>query len=115
MPSPTSRSLQLLKENGYVPWISEHYNAFAHFRRDLYGFIDIVALHPDYRGILAIQTTTGSNTSAREAKILGLPVHRLWVSCGNRIQIHGWRKLKGHWKCRILEYENGTFKEEIAV
>lgn len=114
MPSPTQRSLELLKENGYAPWIAEHYNAFARVRRDLYGFIDIVALSHEYKGILAVQTTSGTNVSARVAKILGLPIHRLWISCGNRIQIHGWRKLRGRWKCRILEYENGKFQEEIT-
>lgn len=100
MPSPTQRSLALLREQGYVPWIAEHYNAFARVRRDLYGFIDIVALKPGEKGVLAVQTTSGSNVSARIHKIEANPNHKLWIECGNRILIHGWQKIKGKWACR---------------
>lgn len=93
MRSPTQKSLKLLRERGYSVFITEHYNAFAKVRVDLYGFIDIVGLHPKERGILGIQTTTGTNLSARIKKAQGIKQYWLWLSCGNDVEFHGWRKL----------------------
>lgn len=86
--------MDLLRKQGYTVYVVEHYNAFAKVRRDLFGFIDIVAIHPAERGVLGIQTTTGSNLAARETKARALPVYKLWLECGNTIEFHGWRKLK---------------------
>lgn len=94
MRGPTQRSLNLLREQGYTCYISEHYNAFAKVRRDLFGWIDIVALHPDRKGVLGVQTTSGSNLSARIKKADALPAYHLWIACGNVAEFHGWRKLK---------------------
>lgn len=94
MRSPTQRSLALLREQGYTVCVVEHFNAFAKIRKDLFGFIDIVALHPQKRGLLGIQTTTGSNLSARKKKAEAIPAYKLWINAGNAIQFHGWRKLK---------------------
>lgn len=93
MRSPTQRSIQLLKEQGYVTYVAEHYNAFARVRRDLFGFIDIVALHPDKKGLLGVQTTSGANLSARIIKAESLPAFSLWLRCGNAVEFHGWRKI----------------------
>ena len=93
MRSPTQRSIELLKSQGYTVYIAEHYNAFAKIRRDLFGFIDIVALHPNKKGVLGIQTTTGTNLSARIKKAQMLTAFNLWLSCGNAVEFHGWRKL----------------------
>lgn len=94
MSSPTQRSIQWLKERGYTCCIAEHYNAFAHVRKDLFGWIDIVALHPDKKGVLGIQCTTGSNISARITKAEALKSYGLWIACGNTALFMGWRKLK---------------------
>lgn len=94
MRGPTQRSMDLLRKQGYTVYVVEHYNAFAKVRRDLFGFIDIVAIHPAERGVLGVQTTTGSNLAARETKAQALPAYKLWLECGNAIEFHGWRKLK---------------------
>lgn len=93
MRGPTQRSLDHLRKLGYTCYVVEHYNAFAKVRRDLFGFIDIVAIHPEKRGVLGVQTTTGSNLAARETKAEALPTYQLWLDCGNAIEFHGWRKL----------------------
>ena len=119
MPSPTQRSLALLREQGYTPWIVEYWNAYARIRKDLYGFIDIVALKENTPGLLGVQTTSGSNVSARITKIRANPLHRLWLSCGNRIQVHGWRKLtrgfsRPTWQCQITDIENQTLEDLLS-
>lgn len=93
MRSPTQRSLELLRSQGFVPYVVESYNAFARIRKDLYGFIDIVALHPGRTGLLGVQTTTGTNLSARITKAEGLKEYGLWIACGNSVEFHGWRKI----------------------
>lgn len=92
--SPTQRTLKNLRNRGYVPWVVEYYHAYARKRKDLYSFIDVVALHPDEQGILGIQTTTGSNLASREKKARALGNYWLWLQAGNDVEFHGWRKIK---------------------
>jgi hypothetical protein len=99
----TQRSLAWLRENGYTPTVVEHYNPFARRKFDLYGFIDIVALHPKRPGLLGVQTTTNAHLPDRIRKAEALDAYRLWVSCGNRVQFHGWRKLKGRWALVLVD------------
>lgn len=94
MTGPTQRTLAYLRERGYHCYIAEHYNAFAKIRRDLFGWIDIVALHPDKKGVLGVQCTSGANLAARIAKAEALPAYSLWLNCGNAAEFFGWRKLK---------------------
>lgn len=97
----TQRSLKNLRERGYTPWIVEHWNVYAKIKRDLYGFLDIVAIKADRPGVLGIQTTTASNLSARINKAEGLPAFRVWVAAGNSVEFHGWLKKDGRWVAKI--------------
>jgi hypothetical protein len=90
--SPTQRSLALLRKDGWTCTVTEKYNPFAQTRQDLFGFIDIVCLRGGEGGILGVQTTTGSNLSARLKKIKAIPEYKLWLESGGRIEIHGWGK-----------------------
>lgn len=90
--TPTARSLKALRDRGATPAKVEYFNPGTRRLHDLYGFIDIVALEPGVSGVLAIQTTSGSNVAARLAKIAQEARAGLWLACGNRIVIHGWRK-----------------------
>lgn len=93
MNSPTQRSLLLLKKEGYIPAVTEHFNPFAHIRQDLYGFIDIIGIKPKGRmGVLAVQTTSKANWNARIMKIMGMEVAHQWLQAGNAIEVHGWYK-----------------------
>lgn len=92
MTSPTARSTMQLKKDGYIPAIVEHWNRFAGIRQDLYGFIDIVAMHPAHKGLLGIQTTSTANMSARVKKIINEPRARVWLTSGNSILVWGWSK-----------------------
>ena len=55
--SATSLSLALLRGKGYKPQVVEYWHHKAKVRVDLYGCIDIIAVHPEH-GILAVQATT---------------------------------------------------------
>ena len=89
--SPTQRSLKKLRSEGWTCEITEHWNPFARIRKDLFGFIDLLAMRGDE--LLAVQTTSAANMSAREQKIRALQSHALWLaSPSRRIIIHGWAK-----------------------
>lgn len=89
--TPTQRSLKLLRERGYYAEIVEHWNQWARRRVDLLGFGDILCLRGDEA--LMVQTTSGSNASARIAKINGLQTAALWKESPNRkIVVHAWAK-----------------------
>lgn len=107
MSSPTQRSKKLMQDQGYFVAITERWNPFAHIRQDLFGFIDLLCMKADE--LVAVQTTSGSNVSARIAKIKGIQAASLWLeSPARRILVHGWRKVgaKGKrkiWECRTVE------------
>ena len=107
MTSPTQRSLKALRADNWTCQITERWNPFAKVRQDLFGFCDILCISPA-RGILAVQTTSGNNVSARMEKIRQEPKAALWLACGGRIQVHGWRKIGDRgkrklWDCRVIE------------
>jgi len=90
--SPTQRTLKYLRDNGWAPWITEHWNHFARKRQDLYGFVDVLAVR---RGeTLAVQCTSASNVSARVKKIADHENTPRLREAGWRIQIFGWAKGK---------------------
>lgn len=83
--------------------MTESYNARIKRRRDLFHFLDLIALNTKYLGVLGIQTTTASNLSARIKKAEGLPAYYLWLACGNDVEFHGWKKVKGRWEPKIVK------------
>ena len=97
------RSLKLLREQGWVATITEHFNMFAKIRIDLFNFVDILCLQKGK--MLAVQTTTAAHLEERKKKILANPNYPLLKSTGCEIELHGWSlsKKKGKWICRIIE------------
>lgn len=129
MESPTKRSLKLLRSEGFLCHVVEHWNAFAHVRQDAFGFGDILAvsetLHsklirgPDtimgnpaealdhnYEGVWLIQCTSGDNHAARVKKIRSKECWSnavKWLRAGGRIAVMSWRKSRRHWIPRFEE------------
>jgi len=100
--SPTSRSLAMLKDAGYLCAIVEKWNPHARIRQDLFGVIDILALKDGET--LAVQTTTASNAAARATKIADSEATPIMRKANWRIHIHGWRKNKaGEWICNVKD------------
>ena len=100
--SPTQNSLKLLRSQGYEADVSEHWNSFTRQRKDLFGFVDIVAVKPGE--VLFVQTTSASNVSSRLKKIDGIEAAKICLVAGVIIHVHGWRKLKGRWVVRVEPY-----------
>lgn len=115
--SPTQRSLKLLRDAGYHAAVTEHWNQFAHIRQDLFGFCDIVAYKPS-GSVLFVQTTSGSNLSARIAKIVANEHARAFLQGeGREIVVHGWRKVGARgkrklWECRVVQVTAEDFRDE---
>lgn len=104
MSSPTQRTLAELRKRKYpLVQVVERWNPFAHVRVDLFGIIDVVAVSAT-GDVVGIQATSGSNVSARVAKITesaALPILRLakW-----RVMVWGWRKnAKGRYVLREVD------------
>ena len=94
MASPTQRTLELFRDAGWQIDISEHFNYFSKQRKDLFGFMDLVAFHRERQGVVGIQATTTGNMTAREKKICGDIGDRAYdfVDSQNRIIVIGWKK-----------------------
>ena len=100
MASPTSRSLDKLRKEGWLADVVEKWVPQARVRKDLFGFIDILCLKDGV--ILGVQATSGSNLSARVKKITEHENIAEVRKAGIRIEVWGWRKnAKGRWMCRI--------------
>jgi len=90
MSSPTSRTLDWLRKQGMEAGVVEKWIPQTRQRKDLFGFIDIVALDAS-PGCLGVQATSGSNNAAaRRTKVLSLHAAHLWLKSGNRIWVVGW-------------------------
>jgi hypothetical protein len=92
--SPTERSLKDLRKRGFVAAVVERWNSFAHIRQDLFGWMDIIAYHPEKKITLGVQTTTRANLVARKLKVLENQHAATWLAAGNKIEVHGWAKRK---------------------
>ena len=106
--SPTQSSLAVLRAQGYVCWVVEHWNAYTRRRVDLFNAWDILAVGNGET--LAVQTTSASNVSARVRKIADNEYTAELRKAGWRLEIHGWRKRKvkrggkaERWVCRVVD------------
>lgn len=111
--SPTARTLAECRRRGWIPDVVERHNTFSGKKLDLYGCIDVVVMD-DHPGLLGIQATSGTNSSARIKKIRTerADMARAWLERGNRLQVWGWRKfvkpIKGrYWWPKITEIALG--------
>ena len=93
--SPTQLSLRYLRKAGYQVAIAEHWfqppGAAHGRRRDLFGFIDLVAAGHGH--CVLVQTTTKHNMKARMRKVQEdcyAPAHELLSVPGISIHFHGW-------------------------
>lgn len=103
--SPTKRSLAHFREQGCTVQVVEHWNAFAKLRKDLFGFIDVVALAPDGRTI-GVQCTDLTSVSKRIDKITNECADALAAlrKCGWTIVVHGWGKgANGRYRLREVD------------
>ncbi len=113
MSSPTSRSLDFLRQAGYLADVTERWIAQAGVRRDLFGCIDLVAIHPRETGVLGVQATSLSNVSTRIAKAKGIPALRVWLTAGCRFEVWGWAKRGKRWRVKRIELRGEDLAEQV--
>jgi hypothetical protein len=106
----TQRSLQHLRKSGWVADVTERWmpNSPRGFkgsiiRKDLFGFIDILAVHEE-KGVLAVQTTVYKSMRERLKKISKLSQVVTILASGIKIEVHGWQKIGGRWVCKVIQY-----------
>jgi hypothetical protein len=127
--SPTQRTLRCLRDEGRLidvaeRWIPNPKIPGGGFRKDLFGFVDLVVLDSQ-QGIGAIQSC-GQSFAEHKRKILDSECTEFvieWLKCGGFVELWGWRKVKlkrggkaMRWKPRIAEitlFDEGLKFKEI--
>ena len=112
--SPTTRSLQYLRKQGCeLVAVTEKWNPHANIRQDLFGIIDVLAIHGDR--IIAVQTTSADHVSHRIAKMVEAEfknpetgesclVLAALFKAKISVYVHGWKKQSnGRWELREVE------------
>jgi len=103
--SATQMTLKKLRTEGYLCEIVEKTIPKCFIKKDLFGFIDIIAIKG--KEVLAVQTTTGSHFSDRANKILTHDNYPQVKALGWKIVVHGWRKIgergkRKLWACKEI-------------
>lgn len=98
---PTQRSLEHLRKAGYLAEVVEKWIPMVKRRKDLFGFIDILAIREGE--VVGVQATSGSNVAARVDKIINHENVGAVRKGGIRILVHGWAKRKGRWQLREVD------------
>ena len=98
---PSQLTLNELRKNGYLCQVVERYNSFAHFRVDLFGIIDIVAIKDNE--ILGIQATSAVNHTTRVIKARKSDTLSKWLKAGGKFQVWSWAKKNNKWEVRKEE------------
>ena len=99
--SPTQLSLKKLRADGWLAEVVERWVPGANIRKDLFGWVDIVALKDGVT--LAVQTTSYSNMSARANKIADSETIAEVRKANWSIHIHGWHKKDNRWQCKVRD------------
>ena len=94
----TQLSRRELEKEGYLVEITERWNSFARKRKDLFDFIDLLAIKKGE--VVGVQTTSASNGGARIKKIVEHPNYPLVKDSGIKIVVHAWGKVKNRWKVK---------------
>lgn len=92
MSSPTKRTLEKLRKNGWIPAIVEKFNSFDQKRHDLFGFIDILAIKDNET--LGIQATSYGHGAKRKNKILENKIYPKVKQANWRVEVWEWKKVK---------------------
>lgn len=86
--TPTQRTIAHLRAAGWLVDIAERRQGPVTF--DLFGCIDLVAVHPDDKRVLFIQVTSADHVADRLAKTRAQPTTALLLKAGVDIEVWGW-------------------------
>jgi hypothetical protein len=91
-----------LRRLGYLAAVVERWIPGANVRRDLFGFADVLAVHPRDRQFLLVQATTRDHAANRLAKARARPELLAWLKAGGRFEVQGWTRRAGRWQVRVI-------------
>jgi len=103
--SPLARSMEHLREQGFVVDVTERRIPYSGITKDFLGCIDALGLHPDGR-VVAVQATSGDNAAARVRKITEDCHAALCAmrACGWTVVVHAWRRnAANRWTLREID------------
>ena len=112
--SPTARTLDLLRREGYLPAVVERWLPGVNVRKDLWGFGDVLAVHPGARAFLIVQATTLPNIGSRLNRARALPGLAVWLNAGGLFECHGWTKRNGRWACKRVAVQAGDMNPVLV-
>lgn len=105
--TPTQRTLAECRRRGWPCWVVEQTIPHTFIKRDMFGFIDIVAITPT--ATIGIQATSGTNHAARMTKARQQPHFAAWLAAGRMFAVWSW-SLRGERGKRKL----WALREEFA-
>jgi hypothetical protein len=101
--TPTGRTLEHLRRDGWTAEVVERYLAQVERHRDYLGCVDIVAVKPG-EPVLAVQATSLIHVAARVRKARAAPGLRAWLGTGHAaFQVWGWAKRGERWAVKVVE------------
>jgi hypothetical protein len=115
MATPTARSLALLRRVGYLAAVVECWIPHANRRRDLFGFADVLAVHPVRREIVLVQVTTAGHLADRLAKVRAAPELPGLLAGGCKVQLHGWKRHGKRWRVKLVDVGPGDLGPAAAA
>lgn len=111
--TPDQLTVRYWQDAGYRPIKVEKWNLYPHPRRsDFLGIFDYLCLKKGE--VIAVQTTTKSNFSARRHKMLKAKTMEWWLETGNKAILQVWGKKDGRWEDRTVELTMDDWKEYQA-
>jgi hypothetical protein len=100
--SPTSTTLQRLRQYGYACDVAERFIAAVQRKKDLLGFADVVAVKAG-EPILAVQATSLAHVGDRLKRCTARPELHAWLKAGGRFLVMGWYLRNGLWDVKEVE------------
>jgi hypothetical protein len=112
--SPTARTLERLRRDGYLSQVVERWNPHARIRQDLFGVIDVLAINDEVT--IGVQATTMSGRSSHVKKIMESTAAVTWTSAPQReLELWCWRKLKNRWRVHRTFFAVNDSLQELEI
>jgi len=91
---PRAWSMEMMRRDGFMTGITEFFNHHTNRRKDLFGFIDFIAI--GHGKCVAVQCCARSGIGSHQRKISHecRDAAAEWLASGNTIEIHGWDRKK---------------------
>jgi hypothetical protein len=103
-----------LRDRGFLAAVVESWIPRLNMRRDLFGFADLLAVHPRDRLFLLAQTTTAGHLAHRPAKARARPELRDWIRAGGRFEVHGWAQRDGPRTVRVVNVTGADLQTDLT-